>query len=277
MYSLLTHLTQRDIASVPFPHIAASGILAPAFYEQLQASFPSPSVMCDSGVPDQENVALRMSSKSVMGNPAIARDWRDFFELHTSSMFWGQLVQLFGDMIRATHPQLEDQIGKPLAEFTLGTRAQGMNADVNLECQFVINTPATRRSSVKTPHVDKRQTLFAGMFYMRDADDVAEGGDLQFYQWRHAPRFLPYRMILPGDVEPVSTVRYAANTLVCFLNSPVAVHGVSPRGPANMPRRYINLVAEVRHHLFRTPFISVPAAIASWGEIAQIRRRKHVA
>ena len=277
VHSLFAHLTPRDVMAAPFSHVAASGVLEPALYERLEASFPSPSVMCHDDLPDQENVALRMSSKSVMNNPAISEEWQAFFELHTSSLFWRQLVGLFGDAIRATHPRLEEQIGKPLADFTLGMRREGAAADINLECQFVINTPATHRSSVKTPHVDKRQTLFAGMFYMRDAADVAEGGDLQFYRWCHTPRFLPYRMILPGDVEAVSTIPYAANTLVGFLNSPMAVHGVSPRGPAIMPRRYINLVAEVRHHLFRAPFISVPAAVAKWGEISQIRRRKHVA
>jgi hypothetical protein len=107
-----------------------------------------------------------------------------------------------------------------------------------------MNTPVTKRSSVKTPHVDKYDKIFSALFYMRAHDDRTTGGDLDLYRWRRAPRFLKHR-VLPDDVEHMKTIAYAPNTYVAFVNSPQSVHGVSPRDVTTVPRRYINFIAEV--------------------------------
>ena len=273
--SLLHNLGAADISDRPFSHIAATQVLAPDRYDALQATFPSPEKMAGGSVPAMENAALRLSSKAVLGDTAITPDWRAFFDYHTSASFWSDIVRVFGDRLRAAHPGLEQRVGKPLQDFTVGRRGEKSPADIRLECQFVINTPLRHASSVKTPHVDKRETLFAGLFYMRSADDGTPGGDLDLYEWKRAPRFLRYRMILPRDVAPVGSIPYAANSFAGFVNSPAAVHGVSPRLPTEHVRRYINLVAEVPFHLFRTPLISLPAAIASWKDLRQIGWRKY--
>jgi len=51
--------------------------------------------------------------------------------------------------------------------------------------------------------------------------------------------------VLHRDVDLVKTVSYRANSYVCFVNSPQAVHGVSPRDLTDVPRRYINFIAEL--------------------------------
>jgi hypothetical protein len=271
--SLLADLRPSEISTTPFPHLAAVGVAPPETYATLQSTFPSLATLASGRRLDQQNAALRMSSKAVLRNPAIDRSWKDFFELHISAAHWRDIVQLFGDTIRTTFPQLEERVGKPLSDFRVGSRGE-TGSDINLECQFVINTPSTVTSSVKTPHVDKRQTLFAGMYYLRVDDDLTAGGNLELYAWKRPPRFLPYRMILPGDVQRVTEIPYAGNTLVCFTNSPAAIHGVSPREPGQVLRRYINLVAEMRYPLFRTPLISVPAAMLNWTEIRSTRRKQ---
>ena len=43
---------------------------------------------------------------------------------------------------------------------------------------------------------------------------------------------------------PVKTIPYKANTFVCFLNTPSAVHGVSERNVTQLPRRYMNLYVQ---------------------------------
>jgi hypothetical protein len=44
----------------------------------------------------------------------------------------------------------------------------------------------------------------------------------------------------------VKTVPYRANSYLCFVNSSEAVHGVSPRDTTDVPRRYINFIADCR-------------------------------
>lgn len=273
--SLLLRSLAEDIVDAPYPHLIDREALPADQYERLQSHFPSLETLAGGPLPTMENAALRLSSKAVLGNPAIAEGWQDFFALHTSSAFWADIVRLFGDHIRRSHPQLEARVGRPLADFRIGRRGDPRPADIRLECQFAINTPLQRPSSVKTPHVDKRETLFAGLFYMRSVEDRSTGGDLELCRWKRRPRFLPYRMILPQDVSPAETVSYAANSFVCFVNSAAAVHGVSPRSPTPLVRRYINLIAEVPFHLFKAPLISLPTALMQWKDVQQTRRQKY--
>lgn len=276
--SLLGNVAAADISDRPFAHIAATNVLAPERYDRLQASFPSLEKMGGGPATEtaaMENAALRLSSKAVLKDSSITPEWREFFDYHTSAAFWGDIVRLLGDRLRAAHPGLERRVGKPLQDFAVGRRGESGAADIRLECQFVVNTPLRQASSVKTPHVDKRETLFAGLFYMRADGDETPGGDLDLYEWKRKPRFLPYRMILPRDVAQVGSVAYAANSFAGFVNSAAAVHGVSPRMPTTRVRRYINLVAEVPFHLFRAPLISLPAALGQWKEVQQIRRQKY--
>lgn len=260
------HSVVRD----PFPHVVVRNALPSQAYEDLSGSFPVKGVM-DCRQRTADNVAVRLGARDVLNHDAIPSNWRKFFAEHTSHDYWIELVRVFGDAIRAMHPNLEKRIGKPLAGFDVGVRGTSGKRDISLECQFVINTPSRETSTVKTPHVDKRQTLLAGLFYMREAGDTSAGGDLDFYTWKREPRFLVNRMILPSDVSKVSTVGYDKNTLVCFINSPISVHGVSPRGPSFLPRRYINFIVETDFHLFRAPGVGPIARLQHWNDAKAIR------
>jgi hypothetical protein len=271
--SLLASVSPSDIIREPFAHFVSKAALPPEIYRGLEASFPSAEMILGRRSAMVENAAARLPAFKVLDNPAIATEWRDFFKIHTSAIFWADIVRVFGDSLRSTFPRLEERVGRPLEEFRIGVRGAGPKVDLRLECQFVINTPGTRTSSVKTPHVDKRQTLFAALYYFRDPADRSEGGDLELYRWQHTPRFLSYRMILPQDVTPVETVPYGPNTLACFVNSVQSVHGVTPRGPSVQPRRYINFIAELPFKAFAAPSMSIPARLRHWPEIRQIRRR----
>jgi len=61
-----------------------------------------------------------------------------------------------------------------------------------------------------------------------------------------------------SDIDLAKTVEYAANTFACFVNSDQAVHGVSPRGVTDIPRRYINFIAELPREAFQ------PTQIGRW-------------
>jgi hypothetical protein len=87
---------------------------------------------------------------------------------------------------------------------------------------------------------------------MRDENDDSEGGDLELYRFTTGtPQFDPDSRLVPDQrVTRCDTIRYASNTLVFFLHSPYALHGVSPRAPTRFPRRHINLVGELAMKVF---------------------------
>jgi len=154
------------------------------------------------------------------------------------------VTRLFAGHFRRGFPGLEERVGRAYEDWRVVPRGYAGEADVRLDCQFVMNTPVTHKSSVKTAHVDLCDKIFSALFYMRDPRDQSQGGDLDIYDWRRAPRFVKHRTLL-RDVELAKTVPYRANSYLCFVNSPQAVHGVSPRETTDVPRRYINFIAEL--------------------------------
>jgi hypothetical protein len=269
--TVLTGALPGEVQRAPFPHLLRPDALPRQAYERIEASFPEPHIVLGRRGGTAPAVA-RLSALQVLDNPEIGFEWRDFFAAHVSAGFWSEIVRVFGTAMRETFPDLEVRVGRGLEDFRVGIRGDRGKPDVSLECQFVINPPSATASTVKTPHVDKRQTIFAGLFYMRDAEDRAEGGDLELYTWKQAPRFLRYRMILPDDVAFDRRITYAANTLACFVNSPRSVHGVSQRMPSIRPRRYINLIAELPFHAFAVRPVSIPARIVHWQQARRIHR-----
>ena len=133
---------------------------------------------------------------------------------------------------------------------------------IALECQFTYGAPVDVRSRVIGPHVDREVALYAGLFYMRQDDDDSEGGDLELYRFTAGtPAFDAGSRLVPDErVTRCKTIRYASNTLVFFLHSPYALHGVSPRSPTKFPRRHINLVGELATKVFDLSGMVVHAA-----------------
>ena len=251
---ILGAVTAQDWNAVPFPHVLRSPAMPAPLYRQLAAEFPSIDAILHDRVDTLGNVSARLPAHRVRHTAEISETWREFFAFHTSHAFWLEIVSVFGAQFRGLYPKMEAKVGRPLEEWRTGLRRIEDDADVRLDCQFVINTPSDTASSVKTAHVDKSNTLLSMLWYFRDPADRSEGGDLALYAWKHRPRVLhPRRTILFSDIEHSGTVRYAPNTLIAFVNSVNAVHGVTPRAPSPLPRRYINFVATTQFDVFAMP------------------------
>lgn len=249
---LLAPTRAADVMTEPFAHITRASALPPADYALLADRFPALDVLAASASALGSNAAVRMTATQALAYPGLAPEWHRFFEHYTSAEYWSGIVRVFGAALRTAFPDLESRTGRRFEDWRVTRRGSGDAADVRLDCQFVMNTPVTVRSSVKTPHVDKYDKIFSALFYMRPENDRTAGGDLDLYRWRRAPRFVKHRVLAP-DVERVKTIGYAANTYVAFVNSPAAVHGVSPRDVTEMPRRYVNFIAEVPGRAFEPP------------------------
>ena len=241
---LLSNVKHGDVITEPYAHFTQRDVVAAPLYQELAADFPSLAMIVNGRTDFGSNEAVRMTVKQVLSDRRVSPLWREFFEYHTSGEYWRDVTRLFASHFRREFPGLEERVGRRYEDWRVMPRGYAGEADVRLDCQFVMNTPVTRKSSVKTAHVDLCDKIFSALFYMRDPRDVSEGGDLNIYNWRREPRFVKHRA-LHRDVELVKTVPYSANSYLCFVNSPQAVHGVSPRETTEVPRRYINFIAEL--------------------------------
>jgi len=241
---LLAEVRQSDIVTAPYAHYTQTDVVPAPLYQELAAEFPTLSTIVNERSDIGSNEAVRMTVKQVLTDRRIAPLWREFFEYHTSADYWRNVTRLFAVHFRREFPGLEERVGRAYEDWRVVPRGYAGEADVRLDCQFVMNTPVTRKSSVKTAHIDLCDKIFSALYYMRDPRDQSQGGDLDIYDWRREPRFVKHRALI-RDVEVVKTVPYRANSYLCFVNSPQAVHGVSPRDTTDVPRRYINFIAEL--------------------------------
>ena len=277
VHSILERVRPQDIRMEPFPHVIVRDAVPPEYYERLAASYPSLESVAGPGeLPS--NKAYRLSAADVVASDSIDPLWREFFAHHCSPAFFAEFLKLWGGLVDRLYPRIEADFGKPLARFETETRQPGAHnrddnyqADITLDCQFAMNSPVKTVSSVRGPHVDRGLKLYAATFYFRPPGDPSEGGDLELYRFRDARyRFDPsrpmdYRFVqhspypdldvIPEDaVECVERIRYDANVLVFWINTPFSIHGVTPRGLTETPRRYVNFVGECfagpRHGFF---------------------------
>lgn len=277
VHSILERVRPEDIRMDPFPHVIVRDAVPRDYYEHLAATYPSLEQVAGPGeLPS--NKAYRLSAADVVQNPAIDPAWREFFAYHCSPEFFAEFRAMWGAIVDRLYPNLEKDFGKPLAQFRTETRQPGAHnrddnyrADITLDCQFAMNSPVRTVSSVRGPHVDRGLKLYAATFYFRPPGDDSEGGDLELYRFKD-PRYhfdpnrpmdyyfvrnspYPDLDVIPADqVECVDRIRYDANVLVFWINTPFSIHGVTPRGITNVPRRYINFVGECfagpRHGFF---------------------------
>ncbi len=248
MVSLVGNIAEEDYRAEPFPHVCATGALPPDDYRELADTFPDLPAMC----PDL--MALNNSGEAFSALPALESGilspaWREFLAYHYSAAFYRDVLGLLGDQIREIHPRLEDDLGRPLESLTVAPRPAPEDGDVSVECQFCINTPVRETSRVRGVHVDNPKKLFNALLYMRLDEDDSEGGDLDLCRFSDRPKF--HGVAAPDHaVDVVDRVKYEPNTLILIINSPHALHGVTPRRPTPHIRRYVNILAELREPIF---------------------------
>mmetsp|Transcript_18987 Transcript_18987/g.36233 ORF Transcript_18987/g.36233 Transcript_18987/m.36233 type:complete len:211 (-) Transcript_18987:1643-2275(-) len=149
---------------------------------------------------------------------------------------------------------------------------------VHMDCQISINTPPRGPlSTVRGAHLDSPIEIYAGLLYLRDPRDKSKGGDLQVLQCasdRGCPRLGERAMqayaakgqagtqFEPEKLRLAAKVPYAANTLVMFINTPQALHAVTPRSFSSLPRRFVNIVAQ-ENFVYVEPNKKLPMKLSS--------------
>ncbi len=252
MTSVLARARRLSLQTDPFPHLLLDDALDPEGYAALAAQFPSLDDVNRRGRRIENNHLYLLSAPDVLANAQIAPSWHEFFRYHVSAAFWRDALPLVKSHLLTIHPGLEELAERPLEEFRVGVRDKGaaFTEEISLDCQFGVNSPVTRGSSVRSAHVDHPTKLFNALLYCRAPDDDTPGGDLVLYRCTGTPAYSNGSSILPTRIVAAKRIAYRANRLVLFLNSPWSVHGVAPRPPTPHVRRYINFLCEFRQPLF---------------------------
>ncbi len=243
MKSVLHRVTGADIDPHPFPHVVVDDAVEPELYRRLAAAMPEPEMILR-GRTAENNSPYRLSAQELLATSAH-EVWQELTRLHTSREFFGDVVRVFGDTIRALHPGLESRAGT-LDALRTSVRFAEPFADAALDCQITWGSPVDVPTRCHRVHVDRQVALYAGLLYMRQPEDDSRGGDLELYRFRARPRvFESGRYVDDALVERVKTIPYAANRLVFFIHSPDALHGVSARSTTPHPRLHVNFLAEL--------------------------------
>src|SRR5262247_2249344 len=140
---LLSNVTPGDIFIEPYAHYTRTDVVPAPLYQELAAGFPSLGMIVNGRQDIGSNEAVRMTVKQVLNDRRISPLWREFFEYHTSTAYWRDVVRLFGEHFRRAFPDLEERVGRRYEDWRVVPRGFGGEADIHLDCQFVMNTPVT--------------------------------------------------------------------------------------------------------------------------------------
>lgn len=260
MQSVLAKASKADIVTEPFPHIVIENALEPDLYEQLASEFPGVDFFFDNEQQIANTKALLTGPES-LASPHASPLWKDFITYHMSADFYREVAALFGDLLREYYPTLEQVLGKPLEEMTVGPRKDAFKVpslkhpyDVMLDCQPFVDYTFTERK-FRGPHVDSGCEFYAGLLYMREAEDESTGGSLGIWRakdeaWTFpAPHTVRYddgaKGPAPERLDLVAEVPYRTNCFVMFLNSWRSLHCAQARSASLLPRRAVNIIGEI--------------------------------
>lgn len=278
-FDLALALTPEHYRSEPFPHYVVPNAVPAELYRTLSSQRPEDERIRE-GKPAGDNIRFSWSAAQTLEDASLALPWRQFIADQVSQSFLDHVLAAFAPAIRDRYPFLEERMG-PIESWRVGLRKRDNfeHAHVLVDAQICLNSPVrSAASSVRGPHVDKANKLFAGLFYMRPDDDAETvGGELLIQRYRDPSARFDGSQLDPAAVETVDQVAYGGNTLVMFLNGLDALHAVTPRQPTSRSRYFVNLVGEVPYPLFdlksrQRPFRSLRRLASRVGDLVRGRR-----
>ncbi len=249
---LTQNIGLEQIREEPFPLTIVKNVLPSNVLAEIKASLPPFEVLLE-GKNFTSNQRFNYSAAAVAANSTIPSVVKKLVAEHLSQSFLDDIIRLFGDHILKQYPDFEERFA-PLTALKAGVRGQVNDSHCNvfLDSQIAFNTPVEiGGTTVRGPHLDDPRKLFVGLFYLRLDGDQSRGSDLEIYRSKVKPARLDItRTANLADMDLFETVKYEANTLVLFLNTPNSFHGVKPRSRTEYHRVFLNLLGEMPSPLF---------------------------
>jgi len=254
--------THGKLIRNPYPYIVVRNALHPCLYQALERSYPSDEDIIELSPLKKSEVKQNMrvdvwAKTALKEETQIPELWRRFVRYHSSPEFYRQVNRILGSHIRQAHKV------KPTA--SVGMRFKD-DTDVVLDCQIAINTPVSTRSTVRGPHIDQPNEIYAGLLYFKHPNDTrSTGGDFNVDMCLRKSCHMISKaqrhkygtgdtQFMPRQVRVAHQVLYRRNTFVMFVNSKHAIHAVTPRSATRFSRRLVNIVAVKRPRTIRRQF-----------------------
>ena len=99
--------------------------------------------------------------------------------------------------------------------------------------------------------MDRSKNIIGGLFYLKEQDDLDEGGNLELYKWKSQNDFIKMlnydNSISRKQIDLIKTIKYKKNTIVFFLNSLDSLHSVTSRKVNSVRRKYIYLSCDFKN------------------------------
>jgi hypothetical protein len=231
----------KTVHTDPYPYVCVEGALPENRYRELCETFPMELVT--STTPHDGGITYRYKMKECQ-QEAPPPIWQDFFAYHTSAEYFKACVELFAPSISKTYG---DDFLHNLLQGSVTPRDVDNSGQYVADCQFVVHEPVDQTGTSRTPHVDNPVEIYAGLLYMRQPGDTAQGGNFTVH--RATGEITEVNKSLGRQVDdslhvPHFEVPYEANNFCMFLNVKDSVHGVTPRIAPTMRRRSINIIGE---------------------------------
>lgn len=252
--SVLQHASRSQIQYDPVPHIVIKNCLPEDYYKLLEKTYISDKQILNFNngklKKNDKNVRLNILFNDIISNKIKWQNsdtWTEFIKYHTSENFFKDLLKLFGPEIKTMCPILEVKLEKKLENVPVKLYKKNIVHDLKnsksifLDGDVGINTISNIVSSVRSHHVDGMQKFFGGLLYFKRQDDDTEGGDFEFCRLKYNENSTINKSVIlnKNQVEFVSKIKYEANTAIFWVNSPGAIHNVTPRKPSKFSRRLV--------------------------------------
>lgn len=221
----------KKVNAKPYPHVIIENALDENIFNELKSKLPESYVAGQPVGPDQS----KRDKYHVLQEDdwPISNIWKEFFEFHTSKEFFDQVLDMW-EPFNVKYAVARDSI-------VIGKGKAHGKANCYTDCQFVRHNVVAEGVTTRTPHVDNKNEVYAGLLYFKH--DNSTGGGFNIHKqtfvsgWDSKQNNELYE---PGPI--VDTCAYKDNNFVMFFNQKYAVHSVEPRAGVQSPRWSINII-----------------------------------
>jgi hypothetical protein len=257
--NILNNFSTKSYSSYPFPHFEIKNTFNEAVTNQLLNDYKLfIKIFKNSNTYSENNKRLQLSANDFFKLEIFKKSiWYDFMSYHTSKEFFLDLLNIFSKDIKKYYPKFNlDLNNKNL----LGIRSDfnsNFNKQYVIDCQPGINTPVTKATSVRGPHIDNPAELIGGLFYLRDTNDKSSGGDLLLYETKGKIYFKNKAEV--QNIEKLKVYKkidYSLNNCVFFLNTVDSIHSITPRSITDITRNLTNIIIE--NYKLPNGYFSIP-------------------
>ena len=221
----------KKVNAKPYPHVIIENALDENIFNELKSKLPESYVAGQPVGPDQsKRVKYHVLQED---DWPISNLWKEFFEFHTSKEFFDQVLDMWAPF-NVKYAVARDSI-------VIGKGKAHGKANCYTDCQFVRHNVVTEGATTRTPQVDNKNEVYAGLLYFKH--DNRTGGGFNIHKqtfksgWDSKQNNELYE---PGPI--VDTCEYKDNNFVMFFNQKYAVHSVEPRAGVQLPRWSINII-----------------------------------